>query len=278
MNETPELSHDERAAPSPTSARATPRLKGSVQASDYSVPGAPTKRCINCGTSMSAALLLCPKCRMLQDAAMLERENRRRAKYAPRRRHPLMHIGALCFLMGILAVGYQRKDAILATWASILGRVSSARPSDASGEAEAHQGDIPENSEAVVVGMSSPQRESSRGPEPAPAPRPTPPAHQAAMRTAVTSGHSVTVIRPICPLCGGKGELAEPASKRWTYACPVCLGRGVRELRLEPGQKLCGHCGGMGRLGRLDDFWRNRKRYVADPCKVCRGKGVEGSI
>jgi len=77
-----------------------------------------------------------------------------------------------------------------------------------------------------------------------------------------------------CPLCRSEGRLPEPGSQRWTYQCPLCFGKGGRELVVETGQAVCRSCGGMGRIARMDNFKREKNRYLADPCSACRGSGL----
>lgn len=84
------------------------------------------------------------------------------------------------------------------------------------------------------------------------------------------------LVRAVCPLCAGCGRLVVPGSRRWTYQCPTCCGKGVRTLRVSADAHVCSVCRGMGCVGKLDTFRRVHNRYVAVRCSTCRGTGVCG--
>lgn len=77
-----------------------------------------------------------------------------------------------------------------------------------------------------------------------------------------------------CTLCKGSGRLKREDRDLSTYPCPVCHGRGKRTLRLLRGYRLCPECGGMGRIGELDEFFRTKNVYDARPCSLCHGRGI----
>ena len=107
---------------------------------------------------------------------------------------------------------------------------------------------------------------------PAPARQPTQAARSAP--AAKQPQLEIQTIRITCPLCRGEGRLAEDDSQRWTYQCPVCIGRANRDLRIASDHRVCAKCSGMRRVARLDDFRKTNKHYVADRCDDCGGAGI----
>ncbi len=86
--------------------------------------------------------------------------------------------------------------------------------------------------------------------------------------------------RIACPLCHGEGIVVydsggknDPMNRR-SENCPVCLGRGYREVAVMPTQKICPDCKGMGLV------WSAAPRHptrVAN-CARCGSTGVITSL
>lgn len=65
-----------------------------------------------------------------------------------------------------------------------------------------------------------------------------------------------------CGFCKGKGEVVEGEFIQEKDRCPICRGRGYHMM--DSSSRLCGNCGGRGKMGGLLGGGR---------CRECGGFG-----
>jgi hypothetical protein len=89
------------------------------------------------------------------------------------------------------------------------------------------------------------------------------------------------LLRIQCPECSGSGvimgssRLSQESGKERPRPCPICGGKGYKDLLIPPGYELCSNCGGFGATmgsgggsGKEGGFTVKK-----DMCAMCAGRG-----
>ncbi len=72
-----------------------------------------------------------------------------------------------------------------------------------------------------------------------------------------------------CPTCRGNGKLVDAGGTvKFGYRCPVCDGRGHREISSKG--TVCSECKGMGNVER-----GSGARQLSQRCPICDGSGLK---
>ena len=80
--------------------------------------------------------------------------------------------------------------------------------------------------------------------------------------------------RVTCPVCRGEKVLVSRAqgnSSEFRQACPICIGKGFRDVKMQTGKIICPDCKGMGMV-----LSHNNSGSLADKtvCGRCAALGI----